>query len=92
MACQMRDTIARKTNSSQYSCYSETPCELCYMVYVSALSQNTYVLSSLLLLLFFLSLLYSHSAFSVRASNLAFTRCTSLVGFFSLTFMTFSRI
>ena len=86
----MRDTIARKTNSSQYSCNSETPSELCHMVYVSALSQ-TYMCSVVFLLLFFLSLLSSHTVFSVRASHLGFPTCTSLVGFFSLTFMTFSR-
>ena len=87
----MRDTVARKTNSSQYSCYSEIPSELCHMVYVSALSQ-TYMCSVVfLLLLFFLSLLSSHTVFSVRASHLGFPTCTSLVGFFSLTFMTFSR-
>ena len=87
----MRDTVARKTNSSQYSCYSEIPSELCHMVYVSALSQ-TYMCSVVfLLLLFFLSLLSSHTVFSVRASHLGFPTCTSLVGCFSLTFMTFSR-
>lgn len=84
MACQMRDTIARKTNSSQYSCYSETPCELCHMVYVSALSQTRMCSAVFFVVVVVLSFFLIQSSL-LEPFHLGFPTYTFLVDFFSLT-------